>query len=393
MAQFDWRREKGKVVVTLRYDKSDQLVGASSDEGEDAPADVDGGDQDAHESVDEDADEGADEDADGAPHAAADEPVAEPADAPADAPTDAPEAPAGAPVPEPAHAHLADTDMAPVDEAPAPAASAEAPAAKANDDSPYILREFTIYTMTLEKMQKRLYYNGYLTCDAFMDDINKIVSNAEEAREVDADRVFRARQMQNLATILLDQYIDAPFRAECERMAQRVLAREEEAKRTAELQKAGEVHSRRPNGQRYSARKQGEAPGPNDLVDVSTIERAHKRVRSTSAPTDAPEEPEEEAPKRPRTDDEPVADAAPPPVAPAVPALPDMVLSTAAQDELVAMLVRTTTGFSIEQLEQTRAACYDAILAHRTAWDRQPLLAELHTIAHALHEAVHGRSA
>ena len=253
--------------------------------------------------------------------------------------------------------------------------------------------------MSLDKMQKRLYYNGYLTCDAFMDDIQKMVSNAEEAREVDADRVFRARQMQNLAAILLDQYIDAPFRAECERMAQRVLAREEAAKREAERQKAAEVHPRRPNGLRYSARQQGEAIEPHDLVDVATIERAHKRARSASASaphaesareasSEAPADDTPDAAKRVRladgeADDAPRADAPPSPPRPPAPVLP-----LDAQHALTATLVRTTDGFNVEQLQQLRAVCFDAILAHRAEWDRTALLAELPALAEDLARAV-----
>lgn len=392
MEQFDWRREKGKVIITLRYDRreraeSDARLSSDDEQASDEPKPHDAssppGEQDEAE------DEGA-EDVHEVAHAVPPAPDAHRAphdmDADAEGAVEAP--PAAAPVPPLSPGALGGPPHPP-----------PAPDAQADDDSPYIYRDFTIYTMSLDKMQKRLYYNGYLTCDAFMDDIQKMVSNAEEAREVDADRVFRARQMQNLAAILLDQYIDASFRAECERMAQRVLAREEAAKQEAERQKAAEVHPRRPNGLRYSARQQGEAIEPHDLVDVATIERAHKRARSASAPAphaesereasaEAPADGAPDAHKRVRLADG-QADDAPAAVAPASPPRPPApVLPLDAQHALTAALVRTTDGFNVEQLQQLRAVCFDAILAHRAEWDRTALLAELPALAEDLARAV-----
>lgn len=382
MAQFDWRREKGKVVITLRYDRNEQPVSDSDSEADASPA--------------ADTEAEADDAPDTAPL-----PVSY---APA---TEAPNQPTASA--ESSHP----TESAAASSAPSPGALGGPPAptqaavAATDDNAPYIYRDFTIYTMTLEKMQKRLYYNAYLTCDAFMEDINKMVSNAEEAREVDADRVFRARQMQNLATILLDQYLDAPFRTECERMAQRVLAREEAARQAAAREKAAEVHHKRPNGQRYSARVQGEVPEPQDLVDVGAIERAHKRTRSASAGQYAQEDMAEDA-KRTRLDAPPPTGSAAsdvpsapqplpaevvqpaetaPAASPAPQPPPGPLVSPDDQRALTATLVRATDGFHVEQLEQLRASCFDAILAHRTTWDRTALLAELHTLAHDLAQA------
>lgn len=416
MEQFDWRREKGKVVITLRYDRRDHAEDrASSDEEQHS---------DAHDDAPEDfAPDGDAENTASDPPSAPASPHRAPEEAHAEAP-EAPEAPApslppdapGPAAPDAVHhsplpaspqeepmdvAHASDAAPHGAEPAAPPATTPGAlggppapPAAalsQAENDSPYIYRDFTIYTMTLDKMQKRLYYNGYLTCDAFMDDISKIVSNAEEAREVDADRVFRARQMQNLATILLDQYFDAPFRAECERMAQRVLAREEQAKRDAELQKATEVHPRRPNGQRYSARRQGEVPEPQDLVDVGTLERAHKRGRSASAAAahSEPAADADEPAKRTRlAPDAPPSGDEEPPEPPAPAPAPEPLLSADVQHSLVTAFVQATDGFNVEQLEQLRAACFDAILAHRAAWDRTALLAELHTLVEDVARAV-----
>lgn len=358
MEQFDWRREKGKVIIQLRYDR--------------------------HPAVDSDAE---------SEHSAspdAEEP--EPAesvmavDETGDAPVAVDEAVPSAEVLQDAP-HDVDAEAA---EEPSAAAGGEGDADP--EDSPYILRDFTIYTMTLDKMQKRLYHNQYLTCDAFMEDLGKIVSNAEAASEVDSDRVFRAHQMQNFARILLDQYVDAPFRAECAAMANRVLAREEEARREAEKKKELEVHSRRPNGQRYSARMLGEEPQARDLVDVSTIERAHKRQRSQGPDEDTTHSPsiagEPSVTEKPAPDGAimPVMESAAP--SPNKTSTPSMLLNEAAQAQLVEALVQRTADFTVEQLEQTRAGCYERILAHRSSWERDALVRDLYDLAQKMRDAV-----
>lgn len=274
------------------------------------------------------------------------------------------------------------------------------------EDSEYIIRDFTIYTMTLDKMQKRLYHNQYLTSDAFMDDLQKIVTNAEVASDVDADRMFRAHQMLNLAKIMMDPYVDAAFRAECKQMESRVIAREEEMRREAEKRKEQETLSRRHNGQRYSARVQGEEPEAHCLVDVSTIERAHKRARSQGQDESAtgsaeenvtmPEHAEEHGVKRVRV--EPAAIATENGMAQAFAdtemALPNrnkyppILLNDATQALLLDTMTTCTDGFTIEQLELTRSACYERILAHRSSWDRAILAQELEKVVHDIHNAV-----
>ncbi|WFD44071.1 TAT-binding protein-like protein 7, AAA ATPase [Malassezia psittaci] len=289
----------------------------------------------------------------------------------------------------------------------------------ATDDTPtsrsdpnYIYRDFTIYTMNLDKMQKRLYYNRYLTCDAFMEDIQKIVSNAEEAHEVDTDRVFRARQMQNLATILLDQYMDTQFRLDCERMKERVLAREHAAQIEAEKRKEAEVYPRRPNGQRYSARQQGQLPGPDHLIDIGTVRIASKRARSQSCaattseanqestqhdtedtnatqPTEMQDSdgPSNDLTKRMRLESsEAATNTTAIDIDPSYESTTNASTMTSieAQTDLIAHLTHATDGFNVEQLQQFRAACFDTIFLHRTQWDRTELFNSLHILANDL---------
>ncbi|KAJ1017846.1 hypothetical protein NDA16_005162 [Ustilago loliicola] len=188
-----------------------------------------------------------------------------------------------APATEPTAADVPATDA--MAEADASIVSAPANGATAINDE-YVTRNMPIWTTNLEKMQKRLYYNGYLSCSAFMEDIQKIVENAEEAAEVDQDRVFRAHQMRNLAIVLMDQYIDAGFREECDRMALRQMAREQEAKEATEKakQSAEEAAAKKAEsakGERASARIAGREPESAGLESAGG-ERGSKRQRSVS---------------------------------------------------------------------------------------------------------------
>ncbi|PWN18178.1 AAA-domain-containing protein [Microstroma glucosiphilum] len=169
-----------------------------------------------------------------------------------------------------------------------------ADAAGDSSDREYDYRDMPIWTMNLERMQRRLYHNGYLTIGNFLDDLDKIVANAEQAQEVDMERMVRAHQMRNLAVVLLEQYIDINFRVECEGMAGRQLAREKEKREAEEAAKKSVEEARaagknpepprRPSGERFSARVQGQQPEHRHPVDVSAIERnSGKRSRTSSA--------------------------------------------------------------------------------------------------------------
>lgn len=325
-----------------------------------------------------------------------------------------------------------------------------------DDDPLFDYRVMPIFTMNLERMQRRLYYNGYLTIQDFMDDLGKIVSNAEEAAEVDTERVVRAHQMRNLAVILLDQYLDAGFRAECESMARRQLVREaekqkaeDEAKRAIEEAAAA---PRRPSGERFSARVQGQAPEHRFPVDVSAIERGSKRSRSSSARNSGGVEQEGGERKKARSNlinevdvmieaeasgsgsvsveasggeqaqlqlrqdrGTPVIDgdetADPSTAAPLVPATslngigaiaepssatvpfvpvehPPFECPSQELERLRRHLLDMTSRFNIDQLLQLRAACFDVVWRRRSEWDRSSMLEELYRLVDEVAEAV-----
>ena len=152
---------------------------------------------------------------------------------------------------------------------------------------PYTWEDQTIYTMTLEKMQKKLYYDGYLSVSMFLEDLARIIHNAGEAKSVDAERFVKAGQMQNLANVLLEQLVDPAFKAECEAMAVRQRARDAKAREEAVEHPP---HSARrsfshPQGpERHSSRIAGEQPEHRIPVDVSVIEREErKRARHSDS--------------------------------------------------------------------------------------------------------------
>lgn len=468
--RFDWRREKGKIIVTIRYDLG---PGAS---GHDASAGLNGvpngdvsGDALGGSAVVTQVQPPSDEVA--PPAVNGDVTMDSAAGINGSAHETAPHAAGvnGDVSMELHPQHLQDQQQQqPEVEQPAQQQHQQSESEQLTQDGQYLLRDLPIFTMNLEKMQKKLYYNGYLSCSTFMDDLGKIVANAEEAQEVDADRVFRAHQMRNLAIVLMDQYVDSNFKHECERMAQRQAVRDREAVEAAEKSKAAAAQAAvpppRPAGMRHSARAEGKAPEYDHPVDVLAIERNNKRARRSSS--NVPEQQGGEgiegdaARKRARTSKSPgsgietpapatptmmqpsgsdqaqlqldptaasaasapgdpmlqsvpesmgavglppreaqpnglslpsetkeasdelavLASAAASDAAPAPAALPPFELDERKLDSLAAHLLTRTATFTIEQLEQLRAAWFDKVWRHRSFWDRNPLLEELYRV-------------
>lgn len=314
------------------------------------------------------------------------------------------------------------------------------------DESGFYQRNLPIWTISLEKMQKRLYYNGYLTVSDFIEDIGKIVTNAIEAQEVDEERLTRAHQLHNLAVILLDQYIDVEFRNSCDKMAERMIRREEEARveeqklrlETEEAAKRQRVASISGETQRVTSgstrasraaamaeRKRirsssgegavnGTVPlGENDdesqskrsRVDsiVTTLDQDQKNVLGQGASEAVPMPFEHETSSSLPSG---VAAALPlhmqpaaPPYAqssiaspivhtstsPAqqpipLPVYPPFVVDRRMLDRLHGQLLSQTSTFNVEQLEQLRAALFDAIWQKRKEWNRDGLLKDMQEI-------------
>ena len=84
-----------------------------------------------------------------------------------------------------------------------------------------------------------------------------------------------------------------------------------------------------------------------------------------------------------------VAGPSPPPVDPPTPEpLPDFVLSPHSLASLKTFLCEGTAPLNVDQLEQLRAACYDAIWRGRKEWDRDALVEELTVLSREFVEEV-----
>lgn len=160
------------------------------------------------------------------------------------------------------------------------------------------------YDMDLEKMHYKLYYIGYLTPQEFLEDLTKIVKNAEHGTSEDSDRLFKAQQMVVTAKLLLNGW-EPQFKAECERMAGRESQRRLERKKARAAEKAaakakeeeaknaeGKSGSDEPPAHSYGTRRATRHNGiqPEVVDDPVDIERRLKRQRSEA--TGASAEPE-----------------------------------------------------------------------------------------------------
>ncbi|KAF8596521.1 AAA-domain-containing protein, partial [Ceratobasidium sp. AG-I] len=160
------------------------------------------------------------------------------------------------------------------------------------------------HDMDLEKMHYKLYYTGYLTPQEFLDDLGRIVKNAENESYEDPERLFKAQSMMNTARLMLQGW-EPQFRGECERMAvreterrlerKRVRAAEKEAVKNKESaegkkvgtdgRKAGSSGSDEPPAHSYGTRRATRHNGvqPEAGDDPVDIERRLKRQRSEVA--------------------------------------------------------------------------------------------------------------
>ena len=168
-----------------------------------------------------------------------------------------------------------------------------------------------LYDMDLERMHLELYRNRYLTPEDFLDDIRKIVHNADVRIQEDPDRLLRAQAMLTAAEVSINDF-DPSFRLECQRMAVRERRRREEYRKNKEKERekekeaqAAEAASQAP---RRSARHNGQ-PLDFPIPDITLIEKRNKRHRSTSAVATASEDENgDRASKRSRIDGEGVVD-------------------------------------------------------------------------------------
>ncbi|KAE8232962.1 hypothetical protein CF326_g2005 [Tilletia indica] len=287
-------------------------------------------------------------------------------------------------------------------------------------------RDMTIWLISLDKMHTRLFNSYYLTAEEFLDDVQKLVSNAEEAAEVDEDRVTKAYEMRTLALILIEQFVDPAFRVECAKMAKRVREREAASARE-EREKAGKGKEKA-NGDAAVNGEASSAPAASQEASTSTasLKRMREDVSGVSETQGATDE--EAARKRQRH--------TPPPLgaAPMTPSSATHLSSNGAgsssqpvqsaithhgpigmgsllngsnvtrspskalthtfeinQSMLQALadhMVNLSSEFTIEQLEQLRASAFNVVWRRRSDWNRTALIQELWGLTQQISDAV-----
>ncbi|KAH9483269.1 putative AAA domain-containing protein C31G5.19 [Psilocybe cubensis] len=137
-----------------------------------------------------------------------------------------------------------------------------------------------LYNTDLDRMMTDLYKGYYLTPQDFLDEVGKMVHNANMYEQIDVDRLHKAQAMFTAAEVSIQEF-DPQLRQECERMAGRERQRREEHKREKEKEKGKdkEVNGHGPPaGARRSARNNGLEP-EHSITDPVKLERRLKRQR------------------------------------------------------------------------------------------------------------------
>ena len=137
-----------------------------------------------------------------------------------------------------------------------------------------------LFDVDLEKMQSDLFKGRYLTPQDFLDDVAKMLHNAEVRQHEDLERLHKAQQMYVAAEVSIQEF-DPQLRLECERMAVRERQRREEARKEKEKEKGKGKEAPgtpAPIGTRRSARANGLQP-EHPITDPVKLERRLKRQR------------------------------------------------------------------------------------------------------------------
>ena len=136
-----------------------------------------------------------------------------------------------------------------------------------------------LFDMDLERMHAELFKGRYLTPQDFLDDVGKIVHNADVRSHEDLDRLYRAQAMFTAAQVSIQEF-DPQLRLECEKMAVRERQRREHHKKNKGKEKAhdNQLNGGVPVGARRSARNNGQQP-ELPITDPVKLERRLKRQR------------------------------------------------------------------------------------------------------------------
>lgn len=144
-----------------------------------------------------------------------------------------------------------------------------------------------LHDIDLERIHADIYRDRYLTPDQFLEDIGKIVFNAEMRKNDDLERYHKAQAMYTATELSLSEF-DPTLRLECARMAEREHQRRRERREARDKTKNGNGKNDGGNkdgssyapGTRRSARNSGLQPELS-ITDPVGLERKMKRQRST----------------------------------------------------------------------------------------------------------------
>lgn len=146
-----------------------------------------------------------------------------------------------------------------------------------------LLEQPKLYDMDLEKMHDELYRGRYLTPQDFLDDVAKMLRNAQSRANEDVDRLHKAQAMYTFAEVSILEF-DAALRTECERMAVRERKRRAERRKNRNKSKDQvQEDGIQQNGSYMTTRRSARANGLEPelrITDPVQLERRLKRQRS-----------------------------------------------------------------------------------------------------------------
>ncbi|KAF5336968.1 hypothetical protein D9611_002981 [Ephemerocybe angulata] len=146
-----------------------------------------------------------------------------------------------------------------------------------------MLQRPILYDIDLDRMHNELYRGHYFTPQDFLDDVGKMVHNADVRAHEDLDRLHKAQAMFTAAQVSLLEF-DAGFRMECERMKARERQRRDERRKEKgkerEKDGGGSGEDRTDGIQtRRSTRNNGAPADLISMTDPVKLERRLKRQR------------------------------------------------------------------------------------------------------------------
>lgn len=245
------------------------------------------------------------------------------------------------------------------------------------------------HNLDIDIMSIKLSRHKYLTPSDFLADIGKIEQNADKLG--DPDRITKIGEMGAHARMHVLQF-DPAWEPRFEAYAERV--RQRKAKKQKEKEDAKRLES-------------DEAPAAGTEATAAPLEAVADTAGATATevdtgnslkrPRESGEDIDERGEKRPREDivmedasisapitaEEHIATVPPP-----RPTYPPFVVHSDTLSSLSTTLIHATAAFTVEQLEQLRAACFDKIWRHRADWDRSECMRQVRTVIVGLVEEV-----